>query len=66
MRDLKGHRQMYGVRLEYKDGEVEEYGWTTNMNLNLGELYTQKGKMEHPESPVAKVELIRGVFLESE
>ncbi len=66
MRDLKSHRQMYGIRLWYQCGETEDYGWTESMNTALGELYTMKGKMEHPECPVAKVELIRGVFLEQE
>lgn len=66
MRDLKSHRQMYAIRIWYQCGETEEYGWTTSMNKALGELYSVKGDMEHPQCPYAKVEMIRGVFLEEE
>lgn len=66
MRDLKTNYQMYGIRIWYQCGEVEEYGWTTSMNKALGELYAVKSEMEHPQCPYTKVEMIHGVFLEAE
>ena len=62
------HKMMYGLRVMDKYGREREIGWTTNLNTNLGELYTLKGRIEtaDPFCDDIKVTAIRGTFLEHE